>query len=100
VVRLQVSLAEADQLAAQERWQAMLIMGASTAAIVLLMSLFLRQTLHRHLQNLVTTMARAETGDLDAEARIHTEDELGRLAGSFNRMLRRIRNFNGELQGK
>jgi two-component system NtrC family sensor kinase len=100
VVRLQVSLAEADQLAAQERWQAMLIMGASTAAIVLLMSLFLRQTLHRHLQNLVTTMARAETGDLDAEARIHTEDELGRLAGSFNRMLRRIRNFNGELQEK
>jgi signal transduction histidine kinase len=78
----------------------MLLMGASTAAIVLLMSLFLRQTLHRRLQNLVTTMARAEAGDLAAEARVHTQDELGRLAASFNRMLRRIRNFNTELQEK
>jgi two-component system NtrC family sensor kinase len=100
VVHLQVRLDEADQLAAQERRQAMAIMGASTVAIVLLMSVFLRQTLHRHLQNLVSTMARAEAGDLAAEASVHTEDELGRLAKSFNRMLCRIRNFNAELQEK
>jgi two-component system NtrC family sensor kinase len=98
VVRLQVSLREADRLADRERRQAVLIMGASTLAIVLLMSLFLRQTLHRRLQNLATTMARAEAGDLSAEASVHTEDELGRLAESFNRMLHRIRNFNSELQ--
>jgi two-component system NtrC family sensor kinase len=98
VVRLQVSLREADRLAGRERRQAVLIMGASTVAIVLLMSVFLRQTLHRPLQNLVTTMARAEAGDLAAEARVRTDDELGRLAASFNRMLRRIRNFNAELQ--
>jgi signal transduction histidine kinase len=100
VVRLQVGLEEADQLAARERRQAMLIMGASTLAIVLLMSLFLRQTLHRHIQSLVTTMARAEAGDLAAQASVHTQDELGRLAESFNRMLHRIRNFNNELQDK
>jgi nitrate/nitrite-specific signal transduction histidine kinase len=75
-------------------------MGASTLAIVLLMSIFLRQTLHRRLQNLITTMARAEAGDLAAEANVHTEDELGRLAESFNRMLCRIRHFNAELQDK
>lgn len=98
VVGLQVSLVKADQLAARERWQAMFIMGASTAAIVLLMSLFLRQTLYRRLQNLVNTMARAEAGDLAAEASVQTHDELGHLAASFNRMLRRIRNFNSELQ--
>jgi two-component system, NtrC family, sensor kinase len=100
VVRLQLSLREADRLAARERRQAVLIMSASTLAIVLLMSLFLRQTLYRRLQNLSTTMARAEAGDLAGEASVHTEDELGRLAESFNRMLRRIRNFNGELQDK
>jgi two-component system, NtrC family, sensor kinase len=100
VVRLQVSLREADRLADRERRQAVLIMGASTVAIVLLMSVFLQQTLHRRLQNLVTTMARAEAGDLAAVARIHTDDELGRLAASFNRMLSRIRNFNAELQEK
>jgi two-component system, NtrC family, sensor kinase len=98
VVHLQVSLDEADQLATQERRQAVLIMGASAVAIVLLMSLFLRQALHRRLQSLVTTMARAEAGDLAAEASADNADELGRLAESFNRMLRRIRNFNGELQ--
>jgi signal transduction histidine kinase len=98
LVHLQVSLAAAAQLAARERRQAVLIMGASTVAIVLLMSVFLWQTLHRRLQNLVMTMARAEAGDLAAEASVYSEDELGRLAESFNRMLRRIRNFNGELQ--
>jgi two-component system, NtrC family, sensor kinase len=100
VVRLQFSLREADRLAARERRQAVLIMGAATVAIILLMSVFLRQTLHRRLQNLVTTMARAEAGDLAAEASVHTDDELGRLAASFNRMLGRIRNFNGELREK
>jgi signal transduction histidine kinase len=99
-VRLQLSLGEADRLAARERRQAVLIMGASTLAIVLLMSLFLRQAFHRRLQNLITTMARAEAGDLAGEASVHTEDELGRLAESFNRMLRRIRNFNCDLQDK
>jgi methyl-accepting chemotaxis protein len=98
VVRLQVSLREADRLAGRERRQAVLIMGASTLAIVLLMSVFLRQTLHRRLQNLIITMARAEAGDLAAETSVRSKDELGRLAESFNRMLRRIRNFNGELQ--
>ena len=100
VVRLQVSLREADRLASRERRQAVLIMVASTMAIVLLMSVFLRQTLHRRLQNLITTMAKAEVGDLAAETSVHTKDELGQLAESFNRMLRRIRNFNGELQEK
>jgi signal transduction histidine kinase len=100
VVRFRVSLAEADQLAARERWQATLIMGAATAAIVLLMSLFLRQTLHRHIQHLVSTMARAEAGDLAAEASVETTDELGCLAASLNRMLRQIRNFNADLQEK
>ena len=100
VVRLQVSLREADRLAGRERRQAVLIMGASTVAIILLMSIFLRQTLHRRLQNLITTMARAEAGDLSGEASVHTKDELGRLADSFNRMLYRIRNFNNELQEK
>jgi signal transduction histidine kinase len=100
VVHLQVSLVEADQLAARERRQAALIMGTSTVAIVLMMSVFLRQTLHRRLQNLVTTMARAEARDLAVEARVHLEDERGRLAASFNLMLQRIRNFNAELQGK
>jgi two-component system, NtrC family, sensor kinase len=100
VVRLQVSIEEADQLAARERRQAMLIMGTSTVVIVLLMGIFLRQTLHRRIQHLVTTMARAEAGDLAAEASIYSPDELGQLAQSFNRMLRRIRNFNTELQEK
>jgi two-component system, NtrC family, sensor kinase len=100
VVRLHFSLREADRLAGRERRQAVLIMGAAAVAIVLLMSVFLRQTLHRRLHSLVTTMARAEAGDLAAEAGVHSEDELGRLAESFNRMLRRIRNFNGELQEK
>jgi two-component system, NtrC family, sensor kinase len=59
-------------------------------------------------------MAQAEAGDLGVAARIARHDELGRLAASFNRMLRkiqqgyedkvelmtRIENFNRELQAE
>lgn len=98
VVPLQVSLRQADQLAGRARRQAVLIMAAATVAIVLLMRVFLRHTLHRRLHHLVTTMARAEAGDLAAEARVDSADALGRVAESCNRLLRRIRNFNAELQ--
>jgi signal transduction histidine kinase len=59
-------------------------------------------------------MARAEAGDLRAEVNLESRDELGMIAGSYNRMLRqigeatserislieRINNFNDELKSK
>ena len=36
-------------------------------------------------------MSRAEKGDLEAEARVRSRDELGELAEDFNRMLKTIR---------
>jgi len=59
-------------------------------------------------------MSRAEKGDLETEAHIQSEDELGQLGRNFNRMLRTIREtheqniqllrqvsqFNEELTGR
>ena len=66
------------------------------------------------IQHIVEAMSRAEKGDLEAEARVRSRDELGELAGDFNRMLKTIREaheenvhllarvnqFNEELTGK
>jgi adenylate cyclase len=61
------------------------------AGIALLLSigvaLFLGRTLVRPLRRLEGSMRRVEQGDLDARAEVSSRDEIGQLAGSFNRMV-------------
>jgi signal transduction histidine kinase len=75
---------------------------------------YLQHHVSQPIQTLVRTMAQAEAGDLGVAAQIARHDELGRLAASFNRMLRniqqgyedkvelmaRIESFNRELQAE
>jgi diguanylate cyclase (GGDEF)-like protein len=49
-----------------------------------------RKFLVKPAQQLGTTMARAELGDILVRAKVTTDDELGRLARSFNTMLARV----------
>jgi two-component system NtrC family sensor kinase len=89
-------------------------MTAASVFIVGGLGWYLQHHVNQPIQTLVRTMAQAEAGDLAAAARIARHDELGRLAASFNRMLRkiqqgyedkvglmaRIENFNRELQAE
>ena len=64
------------------------------AALVLagfLFALVLAHRIVRPLSLLRTTAARIADGDLDATAQIAAQDEVGQLAGDFNRMAERIR---------
>jgi two-component system, NtrC family, sensor kinase len=113
-IRVRSSLETADRLAARERHQSLSIMTAASVFIVAGLGWYLQHHVSRPIQTLVQTMAQAEAGDLGAAAQIARQDELGRLAGSFNRMLRkiqqgyedkvglmaRIENFNRELQAE
>ena len=108
------SLEIADRLAAKERRQSFFIMVVASVLIGGFLGWYLQQNISKPIQVLVGTMARAETGDLGAEATLGRDDELGRLAEGFNRMLRRIQgsyeenvkllarieNFNRELQSE
>ena len=113
-IRVRSPLETADRLAARERRQSLSIMTAASVFIIAGLGWYLQRHVSRPIQTLVQTMAQAEAGDLGAAARIARQDELGRLAASFNRMLRkiqhgyedkavlmaRIENFNRELQAE
>jgi HAMP domain-containing protein len=89
-------------------------MTVASMFIVAGLGWYLQHHVSRPIQTLVQNMAQAEAGDLAATAQIARHDELGRLAASFNRMLRkiqqgyeekaglmaRIENFNRELQAE
>ena len=113
-MKVRFSLEEADRLAATERRQSFTIMTVASVLIVGVLGWYLQRHVSRPIQTLVHTMAQAEAGDLGVEAKVARQDELGRLAASFNRMLNRIKegyeenvkllarieNFNRELQGE
>jgi two-component system NtrC family sensor kinase len=113
-VELRASLESARRLAALERRQSFAIVAAASALIAGGLAWYLQRHISRPIQALVTTMARAEAGDLTAEARLARRDELGQLAASLNRMLQRIaasyeenvrllarvEQFNAELQAE
>jgi two-component system, NtrC family, sensor kinase len=113
-IQVRSSLATAERLAARERYQSLSIMTAASVFIIAGLGWYLQHYVSRPILTLVQTMAQAEAGDLGAAAQIARHDELGRLAASFNRMLRkiqqgyedkvglmsRIENFNRELQAE
>lgn len=99
-VAVEVSLKQADLLAARQRRQSLAMMGMAALAIVGFLGWYLHRSVNRPIRALVTAMARAEKGDLEAKVDISRQDELGQLALAFNRMLQRVQNFNQELQLK
>jgi signal transduction histidine kinase len=113
-MQLTAPLEFTEHLAARERRQSLSIMAAASVFIAAGLGWYLQHHVSQPIQTLVHTMAQAEAGDLGATARVARGDELGRLAASFNRMLRkiqqsyednvglmtRIENFNRELQAE
>jgi two-component system, NtrC family, sensor kinase len=113
-IRVSSSLENAQRLAARERRQSFSIMTAASVFIIAGLSWYLQHHVSQPIQTLGQTMAQAEAGDLGVAVQIVRHDEVGRLAVSFNRMLRkihrgyedkvkllaRIENFNRELQAE
>ncbi len=95
-ITVKFSLEAADRHAAKERRQSLAIMIAATLLIVGVLGWYLQRNVSRPIQVLMRAMARAQGGDLGAEARLERDDELGRLAQGFNRMLRKIKESHEE----
>jgi adenylate cyclase len=66
------------------------VAGISLAASAL-MALYIGRTIVRPIQELEASMTRVEGGDLEATTPVRSDDELGRLAESFNRMVEGVR---------
>jgi signal transduction histidine kinase len=59
-------------------------------------TLMFRQLVYRPVELLLGAMKHAEEGALDAQAPVRTQDEMGRLAAGFNRMIGRLGEMTAE----
>lgn len=85
------SLDEAQSYLSQKRDRAIILTLSSVLAILITLTLLFGKLVGNPIQKLVEAMSKAEKGDLEAEAHIQSQDELGKLGKNFNRMLKTIR---------
>jgi signal transduction histidine kinase len=90
-IRVASSLDEARSYMSKKRDRAIVLTFSSILIILITLTLFFRKLVGNPIQKLVEAMSRAEKGDLEAEARISSRDELGELGRNFNQMLKTIR---------
>jgi signal transduction histidine kinase len=113
-VSVHTSLEQADQIIAKSLDIAYLFAPAAILLLIIPLNVLFRFTVHKPVKKIQEAMSRAEAGDLRAEVNLPSQDELGMIAASYNRMLRqigeataerislieRINNFNNELKSK
>jgi two-component system NtrC family sensor kinase len=97
VIDVQLSLAAVDEQAA---YQQSMLVWFSVGAVVLLCVVsawFVWQVLHRPIQALIAGTHRVADGDLDYRLAPDSNDELGDLARSFNKMTVELAGANAEI---
>jgi methyl-accepting chemotaxis protein len=96
LINLQRQVATAKEGEAEMAASFSLSVLLGTAGIALLTSLavafFLSRSISRPLANMTSTAQAVASGNLDAEAQIHSNDEVGVLAMAFNQMTNSLRN--------
>lgn len=90
-IRILSSLDEARSYLNRKKNWTLILTFSNIFIIFLVITLFFKKMVGNPIQELVEAMNRAEKGDLEAEARIQSQDELGELAKHFNQMIRTIR---------
>jgi len=90
-IRVVSTLDEAQSYLSKKRDRAFVLTFSSILAILIILRVLFGKLVGNPIQKLVEAMSRAEEGDLEVEAHIQSEDELGKLGRNFNRMLKRIR---------
>ena len=90
-VRVVGTLDETHSYLAKKRDRALILTFSSILVILVTVTLLFGKLVGSPIQRIIQAMARAEGGDLEAEAKIQSRDELGELGRHFNRMLKTIR---------
>lgn len=70
-----------------------LALGGASLAIVILLSLLVSFRISRPVKLLTRSMEQVERGNFDVHVKVGTNDEIGRLGGTFNMMIARIRDL-------
>jgi two-component system, NtrC family, sensor kinase len=90
-IRVISTLDEVQSFLGKKRDRAIILTFSSILVILITLTILFGKLVGDPIRKLVEAMSRAEKGDLEAEAHLQSEDELGKLGKNFNRMLKTIR---------
>ena len=99
-LNLKVSKSQTSVVTRQLVMRNLLLMLASLVAVILVVHIFFLRAVRAPVKDMIRVMEGAEKGQLNVRARLRSLDEIGLLGAHMNRMLRRIENFNTELERK
>ena len=97
VLDTNLSLAKVDASLARERREMLAGTAVALLAVVFLSGLFVWIVVHNPLRELKTGTERIATGDLGYQIPVHSHDEVGELAHSFNDMSNRLQVAQAEI---
>ncbi|MEW6667243.1 MAG: ATP-binding protein [Thermodesulfobacteriota bacterium] len=83
----------AGQVARRAIWSTVLVASAALT-VALIFSLLLAERIVRPLRGFMEASRKISTGDYSVQVPVETEDELGRLAGEFNRMAGQLERYH------
>jgi two-component system, NtrC family, sensor kinase len=90
-VNLTIKQAPLSDLSQRLIWLTVALLAVAIISITSVLYILFSQVIYRPLDDLVKTMAQAETGNLEVKAPVRANDELGQLATGFNHMLAQLR---------
>ncbi len=97
VLDVKMSLAQVDRRLADSRRQLLALSGGAVLLIALVSGGFIWFVVQRPVKRLAIGMERVSSGHLDERLEVRSQDELGRLAASFNRMTAELQRAQREL---
>jgi two-component system, NtrC family, sensor histidine kinase KinB len=83
----------AGNVAKRAIWSTILV-SASALIVALALSLFLAERIVRPIRRFMEATRKISSGDYAIQVPVETRDELGRLAGEFNRMAKQLGRYN------
>src|SRR5581483_9925046 len=90
VLDTNLSLAKVDESLVQDRHRMMAYFTGALITLMVLCGVFIRNVVHTPLQMLQQGTDRVAKGELGAQIRISSNDEIGELAQSFNQMSNKL----------
>ncbi len=92
VLKLTTSLAQVQRDILRARQDSLVVLAVALMGTMLLTGYMMGRSVVRPIERVTRAMSRASTGDLAHQVPVHSGDELGRMAQSFNVMTSELRN--------
>ena len=97
VIDAHLSLAGVDVLLADSQWQLVTVTAAALLLSCLFSVFFVFRFVHRPVRELTAGTEKVAAGDLEYRLPVHSSDEIGALAESFNKMTADLSQAHSEL---